>query len=78
MNNTAGMIADAIKAGKSFRFRTTGAGLGQALKQLKGSCSNCTPAPAAVEPLRGESQTASKMRSMYLSGKSRPYRVIKL
>lgn len=78
MSNTVGMIADAIKAGKSFTFRTTGAGFGEALRQLKASCSSCAPAVEANAPLRGQVAAGSKMRLMHLHGKDRPYRVIKL
>ena len=78
MSNTAGMIADAIKTGKSFKFRTTGAGFSEALRQLKARCSSCAPAVETNAPLRGQAPVVSKMRLMHLHGKDRPYRVIKL
>lgn len=78
MSNTAGMIAEAIKAGKSFKLKTTGAGFSDALRQLKAKCSSCDPVAAAKEHLRGEFVRDSKMRLMHLHGKDRPYRVIKV
>lgn len=78
MSNTVGMIADAIKAGKSFTFRTTGAGFSEAMRQLNARCSNCAPAVDANEPLRGQAPVVSKMRRIHWHGSERGYRVIKL
>jgi hypothetical protein len=81
--NTGTMIANAVTAGKSFKIRTTGKGFNQALQQLKALCQQTTASVTVVtesqEPVACSSlEPVSRMRRMYLSGKDRSVRVIKL
>ena len=81
--NTGTMIANAIPAGKSFKIRTTGKGFSQALAQLRASLQG-EGSPDVEAPLKqeqsayGNTEAASRVRYMYLSGKDRAVRVIKL
>jgi hypothetical protein len=80
--NTGIMIADVIKAGKFKPVKASARDWTSAMQQFKNECQAAIGSPVEEKPASDaapeQSQQASRMRWMFLSGKDRAVRVIKL
>lgn len=80
--NTGIMIADVIQAGKFKPVMASAKDWASVMQQFKNECQAVVGSPTEEKPVINEapdqSQQASRMRWMFLSGKDRAVRVIKL